>query len=394
MRFYLIFILAFLILASSALALSAPIMSYITINKATYAPGETVIIKLSYPSELGSVQLSITDPNGRTDVSKAPMKNSNGIWLYNYTLKSNSPSGTYSIKINAAKVGAVVNATSPIITFTKSFDIKAWRMDAFLDNYHLNSGDVLNLSVVISDRYSDKIAFKVNYSIFGSDNKVAYNYSFSLPSDSKGFQDYYTIPDNFSMGSSRVYVVIKDSDGRNATDSISFSVTKPFSTSINIIDEKMKSEVIYKNVNIENLMEYNIGIDKVEISDDLENIVSIAQRPYVIEAKGTGIAELKIDTSSLPGGVYSGSVTFISKDVRTVIPVRLEINSGVQSLEGNSYIIWYFAIGIVVAIVIITVVRYRQLKKRRLEELRRAKKAEPKKDIFSETKDEYRTQYY
>jgi hypothetical protein len=115
----------------------------------------------------------------------------------------------------------------------------------------------------------------------------------------------------------------------------------------------------------------------------------------VISARGIGSMEIEINTKDLPTGVYSGSIDIFSKGINNAIPVRLNVISSEPIVVDNSYIIWYFTIGIVVSIAIITVLRYRKIeKKKSMEKQRIAKLKEQKKEFFVEPKNEYRTEYY
>lgn len=379
-------------IAAMFLILSSPAIAELTSDREMYIPGETVMITLTYPEELGKVSINITDAYGRRILTKAAMEKEGGVWFYNYSIRSSYPSGEYKIRVSASRVGALVEASDPVLEFEDRFSVMAWNFSAYLENYHMTTGDNVNLTVMLEDKYSDKITYYVKYQIIGPSGKAVYNYSFSLPGDSVGFRDSYDIPDNFTLGNSNLYLVIKDSDGRNATANLSFSVTKPLSIEPEIVEEQLSEDVVYRVITIKNLMEDEISIDSAEISDDLKDFVLINQRPYLLE--NSGEAEIKIDARGLEPGTYTGSIAFLVNGVRTSIPIRIVVPTTEQSLSDNSFIIWSFAAGIIFVIIIITAVRYSQLKKKRLEELRRQKKAAPKPDIFSRTKDEYRTEYY
>ncbi len=191
------------------LVLSISVRAEITTDKTSYTPGETVNIRLDYSNPLASVETNIINPRGNKEISKTPMKNiSSNIWGYNYTLNTRALNGTYTIKINALQGGTVVNASMPVLTFKGSFDVLAWNVNAYLNKGHFTPGETINLTVLITDKYSDILTFNVFYSIRDPlGNKIEAK-NLTLTEVNNGFTDVYEIPADYPFGASNINITL------------------------------------------------------------------------------------------------------------------------------------------------------------------------------------------
>jgi FtsP/CotA-like multicopper oxidase with cupredoxin domain len=71
------------------------------------------------------------------------------------------------------------------------------------------------------------------------------------------------------------------------------------------------------------------------------------------------------------------------------------INETVSEItEDYSFIIWTFAIFIVVVIVTITILRYRKIRKKKSQEKKKIDEEKKKEDAYYKSQEEYRTEYY
>ena len=80
---------------------------------------------------------------------------------------------------------------------------------------------------LISEKYSDDLEFKISYAII---DPLGYNVSgqtFTISGVSKGFIDFFDIPDNYSLGTSEIMLNITDSDRRFYQDILEFEVSDP-----------------------------------------------------------------------------------------------------------------------------------------------------------------------
>jgi hypothetical protein len=383
MRFCIILIVAMLITSTIA-------MADLTTDKTTYKPGDTVTVTLSYPQKLGDFRISVTGPNNTNAMKASTMKNvSSNVWTYSFALGLKLVNGKYDININASQVGAIVNPNATILKFKQSFSVSAWSVDASLDKYYLIQGDKLNMTVIIKDRFSDKINFNIRYWIVDANGNTMKVSNFTLPGASKGFGDVYDITENYALGVSNIFINVTDSDKRSRSSRIDFSVYKPISFEPKKIEQSMKNEIIQTSVKFTNKMDSDISVDDVQISPDLSGIVSIVQRPYVIARGGTGTMEIRINSENLQQNVYSGYIRVMAKGVKNDIPLAINVVVPVEEVD-NSYIIWSFAIGITVSIVIITIVRYKTMKKRP----KPPKQEQKKKVVYVQPQGDYRADYY
>jgi hypothetical protein len=371
----------------------------VTTDKELYKPGETVKIELFSSEPLNNVELSIIKPNGNLETSKTSMKNiSLNHWGYNHTLKTSALNGTYIIKIKAFQGGTLINASTPIIEFNKTFDVLAWKANAYLNKHFFAPGNTLNLTFLITDKYSDKLTFDVFYSLKDPLENEVVNYSLTLTEANKGFLEIYDIPENYTFGTSNITIKITDSDKRTAMLNLSFYVGEVLSLSPKYINETSTGEVSERIIILENLGDSDINIERIEISKNLENIVSIKQRPYLILPKDKATMKIEIDTTNLGEGSYNGVINVYSNETKIPVYINLEVSSPVieqrELPENYSYIIWYFAIGVVVVIVLITILRYRKSRKKKEEEKKKKEEKKPKEEAYYKQQEEYRTEYY
>jgi len=382
------------------LALSTLVRAEITTDKTIYMPGETVNISLDYSNPLASAEANIINPRGNKEALKYTsanmMKNIGpGKWGYNYTLSKKALNGTYTIIINALQGGTVVNASMPVLTFAGSFDVLAWNVNTYLNKGHFTPGETINLTVLITDKYSDKLRFSVFYSIKDSKGNVIEAKNLTLTEVNKGFTDVYEIPADYPLGASNINITLIDSDGRTLNTSLGFSVSKSLAITPDIINETV-TNTIEKTFEFENFMDSDINIRNIEVSDSLKDVILIVQRPYLITSNSKAMMKIRILAANMTEGSYSGVID-ISTDKETIpIYVNLKIMPS-ASPQGNidySYIIWYFAIGVVAVIVALTVLRYRKVAKKKKEESKKKEEKKEKEDVYYKSQEEYRTEYY
>ena len=381
-------LLAFLVLSQS-------IRAEILTDKEIYKPGEIMNVKLSYQEPLTGVEMSVINPDGNVEASKLKMKNiSSNLWEYNYTLKTASLNGTYIISISAYQGGDIVNPETAKINFNKIFDVVPWRVTAVLNKYSFTRNDMINLNVLITDKYSDKLSFSVNYTIEDPSGNLIKNESFKLTEVNKGFTDTYLIPENYTFGTSVIKIILIDSDKRNLSINLKYSVSSILSITPSVINETT-NEPIDKTINLENFGDSDINVNEIKVSENLENVISVIQRPYIIPQNGRSTLKLRIDATDLSEGTYSGTIgVFSDKGVNTIY-VNLEVpHTNVSNYEDYSFIIWSFAIFIVVVIVAMTVLRYKKIRKKKAEEKKKVEEQKKKEDVYYNSQEEYRTEYY
>lgn len=147
-----------------------------------------------------------------------------------------------------------------------------------------------------------------------------------------------------------VLLQVTKAENSSALSAIPDTITK----TVNGIEET--------TIEIENSGDSEINISEVIVVGDIIGIVSIVDRPYVIQPNSYSNLQIRIDPSNLPQGSYSGTISILSSAGIVPINVNLEVP---YSSQDYSYIIWIFAAFIIVAIVVITILRYRKLKKRK-----------------------------
>jgi hypothetical protein len=385
------------------LALSTLARAEVTTDKAIYMPGETINIVLDYSELLTDVKLNIINPSGNTEISGTPMSNTSSTsWSYNYTLNTRALNGTYTIDINALQGGTVVDASMPVLTFNGNFDVFAWNVDTYLNKYHFIPGETVSITMLITDKYSGSLTFNVFYNITNPLGNEVENKSLTLTEVNDGFTDTYDTPADYPFGNSNINIALTDSDGRNSNTSLSFSVSKAFTIVPNNINETL-NETIEKTFEFENFMDYDINVINIEVSDSLKDAVLIVQRPYLIPANDKSIMRVRLVATNQTESSYSGEID-VSTDLETIpIYVNLKIMPSANTQGNNqnhlenmdySYIIWYFAAGIVAVIIILTVLRYRKIIKRKKEEKKRQEDKKKREDNYYKSREEYRTEYY
>jgi hypothetical protein len=390
----LIILSLFLLLALSTLA-----RAEVTTDKTVYMPGETINIVLDYSQLLTGVKFSIINPNGNAEISGVPMKNiSSSSWGFNYTINTRALNGTYTIDINALQGGTVVNASIPKLDFKGNFDVFAWNADIHLNRNHFTTGETMNLTVLITDKYSDRLTFIVFYSIINPLGNETLNKNLTLTEVNNGFTDAYEIPGDYPFGTSNVNISLIDSDGRISNTSLSFSVSKSIIITPDSINETV-TNTVDRTIEFQNFMDSDINVRSVEVSDSLKGFVSIVQRPYLIPSNGKSTMRIRLIATNKTGESYSGEID-VSTDQGN-IPIYVNLKTMPSSPRVNnqesidySYVIWYFAAGIVVVIIILTVLRYRKISKRKKEEKKKQEDKKKVEDNYYKSQEEYRTEYY
>lgn len=379
------------------LVMSISVKAEVKTDREIYKPGEKVNIELSYSEPLNKVELTILKPIGDMEVSKITMINiTPNRWGYNHTLKTNALNGTYVINIKAFRGGTLINASNPVIEFNKSFQVLAWYVNANLNKYFLFPSDTLNLTVVIKDKYSDNLRFDVFYNIKDSLNNEVYRNNLTITELNQGFVDAYQLSSNYTIGASMINLVFIDSDKRTFTLNLTFYVSEALSILPKIINETTRG-MIEKTITFENFGDSDISIKEINFSKNLEGIASIVQRPYLIPPKDKASMRISLNTTNLAGGPLKGMINIYSDGTLNPIYVNLDIISPTQKEEtipeNYSYIIWYFAIGVVAVIIVLALLKRKKKKEKKKME---AKKPEEKKkeEIYYKPQEEYRTEYY
>ncbi len=384
------------------LVLSPLVKADILTDKYLYKPDDVAVINLVYTEPLKNVEIKITNPNGNLVMSDSMKNLSTFYWTYNHTLDTKSLNGTYNINITALQGVTLVNASMPILKFNKTFDVEAWKVNANLNKYYFVPKDEINLTVLITDRYSNKLTFDVSYGIIDPlENEIA-NYTLFLTEVNEGFYRYFEIPENYTLGISTITMNLTDSDNRKATFNLSFSVSEGFIISPIGIDEKIKKEAIERSFVFRNYRDSSVSVESVEISDDLKPIIKIIQRPYLMQPLENATMKIKIDTRKAARGIYDGTINVSVEGVEYSIYINLDVLSAELEIKDYSYIIWGFAFGIVIIIVLLTILRYRKSKKKKKEgkeekkkkEKEKRKREEREKEIYYKVQEEYRTDYY
>jgi len=386
------------------LALSTLARADVTTDKKVYNPGDTVSIMLDYSQPLTNVKLNIINPSGNTEISGTPMSNkSSTSWNYNYTLNTRALNGTYTIDISVLQGGTVVNASMPVLEFKGNFDVLAWNADTYLNKHHFTPGETMNLTVLITDKYSGSLTFNVFYSIINPLGNETLNKSLTLTEVNNGFTDVYEIPADYPFGASNVNIALIDSDGRTSNTSLSFSVSKAIIIMPDSINETV-TNTVDKTFEFENFMDSDVNVRNIEVSDNLKDVVLIVQRPYLIPSNSKATMKIRLVATNQTEESYSGEID-VSTDQETIpIYVNLKIMSS-SIPQGNiqenylenidySYVIWYFAIGIVAVIIMLTVLRYRKISKKNKEEKKKQEDKKKKEDNYYKSQEEYRTEYY
>lgn len=212
-----------------------------------YKPGETMEIELNYSEPLINVEFSIIRPDGILETpTPLPMKNiSSNLWGYNYTLQPSSMNGTYIINISAPQGGILVNASFPAFHFTKTFDVIPWKVKYFLNKYSFRPEETIDLTVLITERYSDNLKFNVFYVMKDSLGSEVDKYNITLTEVNKGFFNSYVIPENYTSGISTMKIILIDSDNRNSTIDLNFSVSGGFSPPVSETGNETNQDYSY-----------------------------------------------------------------------------------------------------------------------------------------------------
>jgi hypothetical protein len=179
-----------------------------------------------------------------------------------------------------------------------------------------------------------------------------------------------------------------------------FDVITPsdFSANPDVINE-IVSETTENTIELENSGSSEVNISEIIVLEDLVGVVSIVQRPYTIPSNSKSIVKIRIDPSNLAQGSYKGTISILSN--KGVIPIQVNLQvipsatTGLKmNIEDYSFIIWTFAIFIVVVIVAITILRYRKIRKKKSQEKKKIDQEKKKEDAYYKSQEEYRTEYY
>jgi hypothetical protein len=170
-----------------------------------------------------------------------------------------------------------------------------------------------------------------------------------------------------------------------------------FSASPNVINETV-SEITENTIELENSGNSDVSISEIIVLEDVVGVISIVQRPYIIPPNSKSILKIRIDPSNLPQGSYNATISVLGNKGVIPVQVNLQVITSTKikqvSIEDYSFIIWTFAIFIVVVIVTITILRYRKIMKKKSKEKKKIDEEKKKEDTYYKSQEEYRTEYY
>jgi len=296
----------------------------LVIEKNLYKPGETIAIDF-FPSEpVNKTNLTIIRPDRSLETpTPIPMNNTSSThWYKNYTLGTAAPNGTYIINVRATG-----NRT---LEFNKTIDVIAWKSFAYLNQYSFYAYEILDLTVKTIESYSSNLNFSISVDIMDPENNKVFTTRGSVKGDGT-YKTSYLIPRSYKNGLSNVKIFLSDSDNRNQTLYLNFTVNSTTTPNLlitpNIISElTISNKILEKSFSLENSAE-NINVTNliINVSDPLKNMVSITSRPTFIQAKNKGEVKARVSTVNLSEGRYSGTIDFFSQvgDVQATISIEI-----------------------------------------------------------------------
>jgi len=216
-----------MILLISVLLLSQIAMADIIMDE-SYKPGDNIEFYLIYSDPLSNVEFSIIGPGEYFVIRNLLININSSTWGSNYSLSSLLMNGTYVMSIIAFQGTEIINSSIPRFEFNKSFDVIAWNINASLNKYYFKADEIVNLEVLITDKYSENLRFDGFYSLKNSQNIEIEKNNISLTEVNNGFMDSYRIPQNYVPGTSVIAIYLTDSEKRNGTAKLNFYVENEF----------------------------------------------------------------------------------------------------------------------------------------------------------------------
>jgi len=295
----------------------------LTTDKELYKPGDTINIDF-FPSEnITEGNLTIIKPDGEIE-STIPMDQiSSTYWSKNYTLGTAAPNGTHIINIKTLKDDEVKG-------YNKTINVLAWKAFAYLNRYSFNIFEVLELSIETTDAYSTNLSFLVSAEIINPNGIKVYTKAGSIKGNNI-YKTSYIIPEDYANGVSDINIFLADTDNRNASLDLNFTVNftlvEPslFVTPTIISEITTEDKSLSRDITIENSADINITNLIVNVSSDLRNILNIISKPVSIPPKSSDTLKTRISTEGLRPSTYTGSIDIFSQVGTAQVSVSIEV---------------------------------------------------------------------
>ena len=298
-------------------------------DKDVYKPGDVMKVYFYSADALNQVNLTIIRPDGSKETpSPLQMDNTSlNYWNKFYTLGANSYNGTWIINVKTSKG-----------EYNKSVEVVSWKPFAYLNKNNYNAFDNLILTFGTTDAYSSSLDIFVSTTLTDPEgNKIPLG-----DASIKGNSNYnlsYHITDDYPTGLSTIEIDFKDATNRtsslflNFTTNITTMQPSLFATPSTISIMSIKGKTIEKNITLEN----GAVFDAKDITANASGINMTITKPPFIKAKSNATAKIRIRTSGLSEGDYSGSVYFSSSVGDASVAVVLTIIGDLSSQASTKY---------------------------------------------------------
>jgi hypothetical protein len=298
-------------------------------DKNIYKPGEAMKIDFFTTDPLTQVNLTIIRPDGTKEIP-SPLqmdKISTNHWNKNYTLGENSYNGTWVIIVKTIKG-----------EYNKSIDVVAWNPFAYLNKNVFNVFENLFLTVGTTESYSSNLDIFVSTEVARPDGSIALLGNSTVKGNSN-YNFSYVIPRGYPSGVSTVKIKFKDSNNRSSILYLNFSTNitllQPslFVTPSTISITTVPGRTLESTVGIEN----TARINATNIITNVSGLDATVSGPSFLGAGDKTEVKIRINTSSLAEGTYSGKISFYSQVGDTEVTVSLDIIGDLSSQASEKY---------------------------------------------------------
>ncbi len=312
--------------------------NYKTINKSNtlaltlltdatqYKPLDTIKIDLITSASLDNASFTVIRPDGTLETpAPIPMSFVNSThWAKNYTLAQVAATGTYTINLTA-NVGSISNSVN------KSVNVTPWNLFADLNRYSFNPTETFNLTIKILNAYSNNLNFSTIVTLTNPNNVATTIYQ-NFTNGSNIQNVLYTLPSNYLNGLSSLRIFVNDSDGRNASQNLSFIVNfsayitpSLFINSSSLSEITIVDKIFQRTFSLQNIANVNATNISVNVASSLIGIISVSSSPTFIAPNSNATLVLNIRTQNLSPQVYSGYIYIYSSNGNATISASVEI---------------------------------------------------------------------
>ncbi|MBU5575435.1 MAG: hypothetical protein KQA40_03150 [Candidatus Aenigmarchaeota archaeon] len=290
-------------------------------NKNIIVPGEDIEININSQSIISSANLThIIGPNGNNLIlSPIPMTCSGKTCTLSWATSKTYPQGNFIIK-------AKVNICNSIFDLSNNFTIKAWDIKASLLKTILFKNDTISLSIQAYNVYDNNLKINIKTTIIDPSNKETILEQFTFSGDTE-YNITKKVNETWSVGNYKLKIFVNDSEGRNWTQILNFTIYEI--GSVYIIPLEWVTVKNDKGIYNQTFFIYNNGTEPITIYSIslLQNLSSFSYYtsqplPYILNPGKTFNFTLFVNITNI--GIYQGNIIVNTSYILFSVPILVE----------------------------------------------------------------------